>query len=240
VENIEFVTAESIEPLRLDAWGDYLVWDTVLGFAPFDADTPPENPWDDPKSIWRAMVEGGESWLENNIFSLKFDDEHGGELRLGEIDEDFNDGEFTKFPLAKEAISRAQWMFDSTNSSMEVNGHLLPMDDVKTIRLSTVESKILLPPLVAEYLNTIVGSGQVNCYQIAQFPKLHLDLGGRVLELTGEDYTMRAKSRYWGDTCFSAIGVSETEEIVLGNFAMRSRYWVFDVDGKAVNVTKTS
>lgn len=232
VNNTRFVTAESIDPVEASAWQKYLLWDTVVGFAPFSSSAPPRNPWDDPHSLWREMVERGQP-MKENIFTLRFDAPHGGELRLGEIDTAYKDSDFTTYPLAADAITQAQWLFKSSTASLLINGHKHTIS-ISQVRLSTAESQILLPSAIADFLMAIIGLGQVNCHVVAAFPEIHLDLGGSVLVLKGEDYVVRAKTRYWGDICFPAIGVSGSDEIVLGHFGMRGFYWVFDTEGKRV------
>ncbi|KAG5340031.1 ASPP protease, partial [Acromyrmex charruanus] len=157
-------------------------------------------------------------------------------LILGGSDNRFYKGKLTYVDVIRETV----WKF--TIDQIEIKDEVLCMDGCKAI-FDTLTLKITGPSSDIAIINRLIGAtyteGEmiVDCDKISDLPYIYFFLGGKLFELTSEDYIIELEQINKKTKCISAFK-SPNEDMeamwILGNVFLRRYYVEFDMENYRV------
>ncbi|KRY66690.1 Lysosomal aspartic protease, partial [Trichinella pseudospiralis] len=175
-----------------------------------------------------------QSMIEQNLLPQNPEDELGGLITFGGVDEKYYIGNITWVPLTKERY----WEFEM--KAITVGNEQVGCMDGCTAIADTGTSLIAGPKDEVQRLQEAIGAkplimGQyyVNCDQVDSLPNVQLSIGGRVFDLKPEDYVLRVQ-QMGKSICLSGfMGLDLPPQVgklwILGDIFIGLYYTVFDV-----------
>ncbi|KAG5327900.1 ASPP protease, partial [Acromyrmex heyeri] len=171
--------------------------------------------------------------VQQGLVSNLLDSSAGSVLILGGSDPALYDGELTYVNVTH----KGYWQF--TMDKVQLGNNTLCENDCQAI-IDSSNVRISGPPsaiaIINKYIRTISLSDpaifrlKVNCKQIYKLPDIYFIIGGKVFELTSEDYIIKLE-RY--NVCTSAFMDAVLHENspkwILGNVFLRRYYTEFDM-----------
>ncbi|KYN10481.1 Lysosomal aspartic protease, partial [Trachymyrmex cornetzi] len=161
-----------------------------------------------------------------------FTSEIVGELILGDIDSSLYVGQLTNVNVTR----KGYWQFNM--NKVQLGNNILCENDCQAI-IDSSKPRISGPPsaiaVINKYIRTISPNnpGIVDCKMIYKLPDLYFIIGGKVFELTSEDYMIKSTLSY-DTSCISPfednnISDKDGPTWVLGSLFLRRYYIKFDM-----------
>ncbi|XP_018348387.1 PREDICTED: lysosomal aspartic protease-like [Trachymyrmex septentrionalis] len=155
-----------------------------------------------------------------------------GELILGDIDDSLYIDKLTNVNVTR----KGYWQFNMNR--VQLGNNILCENDCQAI-IDSSNFRISGPPsaiaVINKYIRTIslTDPNIVDCKQIYKLPDLYFIIGGKVFELTSEDYMVKSTSSYT-TICMSPfednnILDKDGPTWILGNLFLRRYYIKFDM-----------
>ncbi|KAI8993574.1 endopeptidase [Pilobolus umbonatus] len=182
--------------------------------------------------------------LEEHIFSFWLNDmnkeeEVGGELVFGGVDEDHYSGNITWSPVKR----KGYWEIEIEN--IKFGGEYVDLEPIGAA-IDTGSSLLVAPSTVAELINKEIGAeknwaGQytLDCSTVPDLPEFCFVFSGKDFCLKGKDYVLQVK-----DQCISGfMGMDIPEPAgplwIVGDVFLRKFYSVYDLKHNRVGLAKS-
>jgi saccharopepsin len=173
------------------------------------------------------------------------DDDEGGNITFGGIDERHIDGEITYAPV----IRKGYWEVELEEVTM--NGEKIGIT-TKRAAIDTGTSLFAIPNAEAEIINKRIGavkqnSGQymVDCSTLDSLPTLELQFNGRTFPLTPRQYVLEVGGGLFGgeSQCISGfMGIDIPAPAgplwIVGDVFLRIYYTIYDLGNNRVGIAK--
>ncbi|KAL1455056.1 hypothetical protein WDU94_009176 [Cyamophila willieti] len=179
--------------------------------------------------------------LEKNIFGFYLnrnpDDENGGEIMFGGIDQEKITGDVTYSPVSR----KGYWQFKVDAINMKENVYCSNCQAIA----DTGTSLIVGPTEVIAEVNKLIGSTSVinganivNCDQMKAMPNVDIVVGGKTFTLTPNDYVLKITQAGYS-LCLSGFTGMDIPPPngplwILGDIFIGKYYTVFDMDNNQV------